>query len=108
MLVLHFICTHPWEVRDVEDCVLVTLTGRDLDPTTVATLADDLLEQVRESGRPNLHIDLADIHTLPSIVLGKMVALQARLRQHNGRLILSNLNPVVQDTLYATQLLDLT
>ena len=101
----HF-CSHPWEVRDMQDGTLVTLTARDLDKETVPVLVDDLYELVSESGQPNLYLDLAGIHQLASVVLGKMLALDTRLRQHGGRLVLLNLDPFVYQQFQLTRIID--
>ena len=88
---LHF-CTHPWEVKDLEDGTLVELTQRDLDPESVAILVDDLCELVLESGRPNLYLDFARVQMLASVVIGKMISLDKKLHLHGGKLILGNID----------------
>ena len=87
---LHF-CTHPWEVTDLEDGTLIVLSQRDLHPETVAVLVDDLHALVLESGRPNLYLDLERVHQLASVVMGKMVSLNSRLKAHGGKLVLCNM-----------------
>jgi anti-anti-sigma regulatory factor len=102
----HF-CTHPWEVQDVQDGILVSLTRRDLDPTSIGVLVDDLFELVLESGQRNLHLDFGEVQILPSIVIGKMIALNARLRERRGRLMLINLDPVVYEMFRNTRVIDI-
>ena len=101
----HF-CSHPWEVRDVQDGTLVTLTNRDLDKDTVPVLVEDLFELVQESGQPNLYLDLSEIRLIASLVLGKMVALDLKLRSHGGRLILVHVDSFVYRMFQATRLTD--
>ena len=101
----HF-CSHSWEVQDVEDGTVVKLMPRDLDKEAVPVLVDDLHEVVQESGRPNLYLDLAEIHVLASVVLGKMLALDKKLREHGGRLILMHIDPFVYRMFQATRLTD--
>ena len=101
----HF-CTHSWEVRDFEDGSLVKLTNRDLDKETIPVIVDELLELVLESGRPNLFLDLSGIRQVASVVLGKMVALDAKLRTHGGRLILIHLDAFTYSLFQAGHLTD--
>ena len=101
----HF-CSHAWEVRDMEDGTLVQLTRRDLDAETTSVLVDELFELVQESGRPDLYLDFAQVHILKSVMIGKLIALKGRLREHGGRLILMNLDPGMTELLRTVQLTD--
>jgi anti-anti-sigma factor len=101
----HF-CSHSWEVRDMHDGTLVTLTARDLDKETVPVLVEDLYELASESGQPNLYLDLAAIHQFASVVLGKLLALDTKLREHGGRLVLLNLDPFVYQQFQITRIID--
>ena len=98
----HF-CSHPWEVRDADDGSIVKLMPRDLDKETIPVLVEDLFELVQESGQPNLYLDLSDVHLLASVVLGKMLALDKKLRKHAGRLILLHIDPFVYRLFQATR-----
>jgi anti-anti-sigma factor len=105
----HFL-SHPWEVQDVEDGILVACTRRDLNAITVPVLVDELYELVLECGRPNLYLDFAQVNYLASIVIGKLLALDTRLHQIGGRLIVCNLDPSVYELCLAanvTEVLDL-
>jgi anti-anti-sigma regulatory factor len=99
----HF-CSRSWEVRDVEDGTLVKLTARDLDKQTVGVLVDDLLELVLESGRPILYLDFSEIQTLPSVVVGKLLALNTRLTEHGGRVVMTRVDSHVYGICQATSL----
>ncbi len=101
----HF-CAHSWEVRDVEDGTLVQLSERDLNKETIPVLVDELFELVSESGQPNLYLDLGDIHLIASVVFGKMLSLDKKLRAHGGRLVLLNLDAFVYRMFQATRLTD--
>jgi anti-anti-sigma factor len=104
-MAFHF-CSHPWEVRDVQDGIVINLTHRHMDTATTSLLVDELLELVRESGRPDLHLDLGDVQQMPSAVVGKMIALNNKLHGHGGRLVLTNVDPGVYDLFRAAQLID--
>jgi len=97
---LHAI-SHPWEVQDLENGLLVTITPRDLDVGVVSILADDLFELVRENGQRNLTLDFAAVQVLPVVVVGKLFVLDRKLREMGGRLLLRNLNRAVKELLKA-------
>jgi anti-anti-sigma regulatory factor len=99
----HF-CSHSWEVRDLEDGTSVKLGNRDLSLASIAGVVDDLFVLVEESGRPNLDLDFADIGLASSTVFGKLVELNAKLREHGGRLSLVNLNASLRDMLQRLEL----
>ena len=73
--------SHLWEVEDVEDGIAVRLTPRDLDVETLAILADELTELALESGRPKLYLDFGRVNLLTSVVIGKLFAVDRRLRE---------------------------
>ena len=84
--------SHLWEVEDVEDGISVRLTHRDLDVQTLSILADELTEIALESGRPTLYLDFGRVNLLNSVVIGKLFAVDRRLREAGGRLVLCNLD----------------
>jgi anti-anti-sigma regulatory factor len=92
---------HPWVVQDVEDGVSVKLTHWDLDVHTLSILADELEELGRESGLSTLYLDFANVRVLTSVVVGKLFALQRRLRDLGVHLVLSNLNPALREIFQA-------
>jgi anti-anti-sigma regulatory factor len=93
--------THSWQVQDLEHGPLVKLAQRDLDIGTVSILADELFKLTRESGRPRLSLDFKEVSVLPTLVVGKLLALERRLREVGGQLLLYNLNPAVKGFLQA-------
>ncbi len=104
-MAFHF-CTHPWEVRDVPNGLQVTLTRRDLDPTSVSSLVEDLYELVLESGQRDLHLDFGEIQMMPSVIIGKLIALNTKLQERGGRLVVINLDPAIHETIRATRVGD--
>jgi anti-anti-sigma factor len=101
----HF-CSHSWEVRDTADGTIVSLSNRDLSRETVPLLVDELFGLVQESGRPNLYLDFANVGLVPSLAIGKLVALSAQLQEHGGRLELRNVNSTLEESLQAMELAD--
>jgi anti-anti-sigma factor len=102
-MAFHFLC-HSWQVKDVVNGIMVTVTQHELNPDNVADLDDELLELARESGQYNCYLDLSDVRFLGSAALGKLISLDAMLRKIHSRLILCNIDPVVYRSLQATPL----
>lgn len=98
--------SHPWEMQDLEDGVLVTLAHRDLDALMVPVLVDELFDLVLENGQRNLYLDFGRVHFLASIVIGKLLALDARLNTVGGRLVLCNVHKTLEDSLRAARVTD--
>jgi anti-anti-sigma regulatory factor len=90
-MAFHF-CTRAWEVRDIAEGTVVTLTNRDLNEENAPVLAEDLHALVLESGQPNLYLDFANIGLIDRGVLDKIVALDERLRANGCRAVLMHLN----------------
>jgi len=96
-----YVLSHLWEVNDVEDGISVRLTHRDMDAQTLSILADELSELALESGRPTLYLDFGEVHLLTSVVIGKLFAVERRLREAGGRLVLCNLDPTRREVFEA-------
>ncbi len=93
---LHVIA-HPWEVHAFRDRVLVKIRPRDLGAETLSVLTDDLVQLAQESGHNSLQLDFQNIPVITSVVVGKLVSLDRRLRTFGVRLQLINLNPVLRE-----------
>jgi hypothetical protein len=83
----HFV-SHPWHVEDMDDGTLVKVSAHDLDPSTIAILVDDLFDLSMAEGRPNLYLDFQEVRSLPKSLRSQLTALDERLREVGGRLIL--------------------
>jgi len=90
-MALH-VFSHPWEVQRVGDGTVVKITRRDLDVATVSILADELYDLALEASPPTLYLDFGEVSCLSGVVCGKLLALERRLREAGGRLVLRNLN----------------
>jgi anti-anti-sigma regulatory factor len=93
---MHFV-SHPWQVQDVEDGIIVKLTEQDLD----SAMVDELLDLALESGRPNLCLDLLEVRAISGTVAAKLFSLDRRLRRAGSRLVLCNLAPLLCEALQA-------
>jgi anti-anti-sigma factor len=99
----HF-CSRSWEVSDLPDATLVKLSNRDLNEESVPVLVDDLVEVAMESGRANLQLDFSGIRFVASVIPEKLLELDAKLREHGGRLVVLHLDPQLYETFQATRL----
>ncbi len=97
---LHVIA-HPWEIQQFRDRVLVKIRPRDLGAETLSMMSDDLLQVAQESGHNALQLDFQYIQVITSVVVGKLVSLDRRLRACGVRLELINLNPVLREVFEA-------
>jgi anti-anti-sigma regulatory factor len=101
----HFV-SHSWEVSNLYDGIMVTVSQQELEPHTIAVLVDELFELVRESGQPHLYLDLGKVRFLASMVTDKLITLDDMMRHMDCRLILCNLDPLILQTLQATPVLE--
>jgi anti-anti-sigma factor len=105
----HFL-SHSWEVKEVDDGLLVRCTHRDLDALTIPVMVDELYELVLENGPPNLYLDFGQLHYLASIVIGKLISLNEKLHHIGGRVVVCNLDPSLYEPFRVarvTELLDI-
>jgi anti-anti-sigma factor len=105
-LMTHHSLSRPWELREVDDGLLVKVTHRDLDAGMAMLLFDDLLELAQETGRPNLYLDFGAVESMSSAVLGRVILLHRKLRNAGGRLSLFSLNPPLKELLDMSLLTD--
>jgi anti-anti-sigma regulatory factor len=101
----HFV-SHVWNVRNVNDGLLVTLTQRDLDSLAVPAMVDELHDLVLENGSRNLYLDFERVHQIASQVIGKLIALDDRLHRMGGRIILNNLDSSLYELMQAAYVTD--
>jgi len=100
LLMSLYLLSHAWQVEDVADGIVVRVSRRDLDEETQARLADELFELTLESGRAKLYLDLGELHSLPGGVVDQIFALNRRMRERNGKLVLCGLKPGVREQLH--------
>ena len=102
---------HPWSsVVQVGDLTVVHFTQRDLlDEVAVFAVGEQLFGLVPE-GQRNLVISFANVQRVASILLGKLVRLQRKLKESGGRLAVCQLGERVGeifDTLRLSQMLNI-
>jgi anti-anti-sigma factor len=100
--------SHLLERQDFGDVTVVRLkTPRVLNEEIVRTVFDSIYALVGEVGRTKLVLNLGPVEQLPSLVLGKLVMLSRKLQAKNGKLVLCQLCPAVEEVLEVTNLKDL-
>lgn len=90
--------------KDGEAIALLLTTPDIHDDLTVKEITDELCNAVDRAERRNIVLDLSKIRSLSSLMLGKLVMLQGKLRQKKRLLALWNVRPEVRDVLAATKL----
>jgi anti-anti-sigma factor len=102
-MALQFV-SHNWQVEHVDDGLTVTLSQQELDSKAVWILVDELFELAQESGKPNLYVDFGNVRRIASVVFGKLITLDKRLREVDCRLILCNVDAFVYESFRSVRL----
>jgi anti-anti-sigma regulatory factor len=102
----HFV-SHPWHVQEIEDGTLVKVSAQDLDASTIAILVDDLFDLSMAEGRPNLYLDFLEVRLFPNNLTEQLVALDEKLRDVGGRLILQNIQPSIAKSIQHSKVAEL-
>ena len=92
------------DVQTVDDVAVVKLTSQALDDTNLQAVGEQLFRLVDEEGRHKLHLDFANVRFVPSTGLGKLVALNKKVRGVGGHLALVNVPDPVYEAIRATRL----
>lgn len=87
-----------------DSIALLITTPRIVDDATVKDLIDELCDAVGRAGNRNIILDCSKIQCLSSLMLGKLVMLQTKLRMGGRLLALWNVRAEVRDVLAATKL----
>jgi anti-anti-sigma regulatory factor len=96
-----YILAHPWDVHEVADGTVVQITRQDLNAQTVSILIEELHELALESGQPRLYLDFGAVRCLGSLVPGKLLTLERRLKEMGVQLVLGNLDRAVLEVFAA-------
>lgn len=93
------------EVEDIGDVTVVNFTDRKiLDDQTIQAIGEQLYSLVDEVGRRKILLNFANVEYLTSAVLGKLIALNNKLKAVGGRLILCNIDPQIYEVFEITKL----
>ena len=92
------------EVQTTGDVAVVKLATHSLNDTNLQDVGEQLFRLVEEQEQRNLHLDLSDVRFVPSMGLGKLVALNKKVRGAGGHLALVNVPAPVYEVIQATRL----
>jgi anti-sigma B factor antagonist len=92
-----------WE--DLGDVTVVNFTDRKiLDEHTIQVIGEQLFSLVDELGRRKLLLNFGNVEFLSSAALGKLVTLNRKVREAEGRLVLCRINPTIYEVFEITKL----
>ena len=98
----------PWPCLEVchrDDRTIVRFAGLDrLDEFNSHGPRKELSRLAQGLPQARLVLDLGNVRFVTGSALGRLVALNRRVRAAGGRLMLSNLNPAVEEVLSVTHL----
>ena len=85
------------ERREEEGVLVLDLVG-DVDFNTAASLEGEI-RQVAEGGNVCIVLNMSSVSLVDSMGMGKLLAAMAGLKSKKGKLVLSNLTPIVSKAL---------
>ncbi len=80
------------------------LTRKILDEANIADIGEELSQIVEKEDRPRLIISFAAVDHLSSAALGTLIIINNKVKQKNGQLRLSNINPQIYEVFSITRL----
>jgi anti-sigma B factor antagonist len=93
------------EVSEVGDVTVVKFVDRKiLDVTNIHELGRELFQLVEEQNKKKLLLNFSSVEFLSSETLGELIKLEKKVKQHSGKLILSNIKPEIYEVFAITRL----
>src|SRR5665811_243024 len=87
------------------DTVQVEFTSRKiLDEANIADIGEQLTAIVEKEERPRIIISFAAVDHLSSAALGTLITINNKVKQKNGQLRLSDINPQIYEVFNITKL----
>jgi anti-anti-sigma factor len=95
-----------FEAEQVDGVTVVTFTAKDLSGADdIEAVGQELFKLLEYFSSPRLVLNLGSVHRLSSLMLGKLLALNARVRTAGGRMVLCRVSANVQGVFKAVNLL---
>jgi anti-sigma B factor antagonist len=92
-------------VSEVGDVTVVRFVDRKiLDVTNIHELGRELIQLVEEQQRKKLLLNFSTVEFLSSETLGEVIKLEKKVKQHVGKLILTNIKPEIYEVFAITRL----
>lgn len=93
------------EIVEVGDVTVVRFVDRKiLDVTNIHELGRELFQLVEEQNRKKLLLNFAAVEFLSSETLGELIKLEKKVKQHAGKLVLTNIRPEILEVFVITRL----
>lgn len=93
------------EVSEVGDVTVVRFVDRKiLDVTNIHELGRELVQLVEELNRKKLLLNFSAVEFLSSETLGELIKLEKKVKQHAGKLMLTNIKPEIYEVFAITRL----
>jgi anti-sigma B factor antagonist len=93
------------EVSEVGDVTVVRFVDRKiLDVTNIHELGRELVQLVEEQNRKKLLLNFSAVEFLSSETLGELIKLEKKVKQHTGKLMLTNIKPEIYEVFAITRL----
>ena len=93
------------EVEDIGDITVVNfLDKKILDDQNIQVIGEQLTSLVDELGRNKILLNFGNVEFLSSAALGKLIVLNRKLNEVNGKLVLCNIDPQIYEVFEITRL----
>ena len=86
-----------FEWTDVGGIAVVRFTVKVLRDERIIRSIFDELDRLVEAGRTRMAINFTGLQVFASYAIGKLISLDSRIRQQAGRLVMSDLTPIVEE-----------
>jgi anti-sigma B factor antagonist len=93
------------EISEVGDTTVVRFVDRKiLDEANIQGLGQELFNLVEQEKREKLLLNFSAVEFLSSAALGKLITLERKIKDHGGKLKLSNIRPEIYEVFTLTKL----
>ena len=86
-----------FEWTDVGGIAVVRFTVKVLRDERIIRSIFDELDRLVENGRTRMVINFTGLQVFASYAIGKLISLDSRIRQQAGRLVMTDLTPIVEE-----------
>lgn len=93
------------QVTQVNDVTVVRFVDRKiLDEANIQELGQELFRLVEEEHRQKILLNFSMVEFLSSAALGKLITMHKKVKDHGGKLKLSNIRPEIYEVFAITKL----
>ncbi len=90
--------------KDGEITIVEFLDKNILDEASIQTIGDEILGLIEASANPKMLIDFSNVDHLSSAALGALITINNKVRQKDGQLRLSHIDPQIYEVFVITKL----